>query len=113
MTSNRMRLTIATCVASSAMPQNGYEVQSERFFRTPFRRRFIDIDVNQNGENLGGIECKVWKLTLHHISTPEGHVARLEIRLMWSPYFEINEDILKNCLILWCDIWRRPKRGGL
>ena len=39
--------------------QNGYTVTTEVYKRTPFGKRFIDIEVARNGQTLGGIETKV------------------------------------------------------
>lgn len=40
------------------LERNGYKVKQNRYFETPFGRRYIDIDVSKDGKNLGGIEVK-------------------------------------------------------
>ncbi len=44
---------------ASSLSQAGREVSTEVYKRTPFGRRFIDIEVSRGGEVLGGIETKV------------------------------------------------------
>jgi hypothetical protein len=44
---------------ASRLSQAGREVSTEVYKRTPFGKRFIDIEVSRNGTVLGGIETKV------------------------------------------------------
>jgi len=44
---------------ANILQQEGREVSTEVFKRIPFGKRFIDIEVNQGGKVLGGIEAKV------------------------------------------------------
>jgi hypothetical protein len=38
--------------------KNGYETATEVYKKTPFRKRFIDVEVSRAGKVLGGIETK-------------------------------------------------------
>jgi hypothetical protein len=44
---------------AEALRSEGREVATEVYKSTPFGRRFIDIEVSQNGQVLGGIETKL------------------------------------------------------
>ncbi|HQR71326.1 MAG TPA: RHS repeat-associated core domain-containing protein [Burkholderiaceae bacterium] len=44
---------------ASQLSKAGREVSTEVYKKTPFGKRFIDIEVSRNGEVLGGIETKV------------------------------------------------------
>jgi len=44
---------------ANLLEKEGRDVEIEVYKKTPFGKRFIDIDVWHNGENLGGIETKL------------------------------------------------------
>jgi len=44
---------------AALLRKEGRDVQTEVYKKTPFGKRFIDIEVSQNGTVLGGIEAKV------------------------------------------------------
>ncbi len=41
------------------MEKEGYDIQKEVYKKTPFGKRYMDIEVSKNGKVLGGIETKV------------------------------------------------------
>lgn len=58
---------------------HGYQVRTEVYKRTPFGRRYIDIEVSRAGRVLGGIETKVGRSRY----TP---AQRAKDRYLWLRY---------------------------
>jgi hypothetical protein len=66
-TQNRIKGDAARDALAQWFVKRGYNVEIERYFRTPFGGRWIDIDVWYNGVNLGGKEVKTGGSRYHFI----------------------------------------------